>query len=164
MLSLCFIRIAGHRHQERCRRHRNSSISARTAAFGFRIGPSRGLVAASAFLFFLVLDWLDAEQSGNKETFLNVERNKTCTSNCRRWKGIYPARPYTAAGGVKLTIWCYKIISKRRNDGKKLVRHRHFFPSVNSVSLASAFRHQATVCKKGRDVLDLPQLEPEREV
>ncbi len=112
--------IAGHRHQGRYRRHRHSGIlylSLVPEHSGTKMGPLN-----------LVPDWFRHQHS-----FLNTVPDAgqssipAFTKSVQRWKWLRPARPYTAAAGVKWALWCWKIKSKCWNAEKKLVHHRHFY-------------------------------------
>ncbi len=80
-----------------------------------------------------------------KKLLLVVVKEKlNARPNCRYWKVIHPSRPQTAADGVILAIWYWKIICKCRNAREKLVRYR-VLPVVSCSSPASAFQHQGSV-------------------
>ncbi len=127
----------------RTHRHRNSGISARfrsilisdfVTLFLYRTGSS------SAFLFRFRSDRIPDSPAfkkfyevGRKSSWTSklpvVERDTPCTSI----HGWY--------SGVILDIWCFKITSKCRNAGEKVMFVPAFLPSVSWLSLASAFQH-----------------------
>ncbi len=128
----------------RYRRHRHSGISARFRSIPvldsvplFRYRTGSGL----AFLFRFRSDHIPDSlafkklyKGGRKSPWPSklpvMERDIPCTSI----HGWY--------SGVILDIWCFKIISKCRNAGEKVMFVPAFLPSVSWLSLASAFRHQ----------------------